>query len=190
MHSLRRTARPTRIQLPESVCAQANTYARNAMIGGRSHIRATEDRLAKLHEDQLTGQLCHAAASEFLFGSYEPWRSQREAADKNPTVGDGGIDFEGWPIDVKGSKMRGSSDPRSYHLIVRPAELKTGTWYIHALVDRDQPSAVWITGIASGAAIRASSITTSGPLAGAYAIPVPLLSAIELVWTKQPSDVR
>lgn len=190
MRPLRKKARPTLIELPDFVYQQANTYAQNAMIGGRSHIRATQDRILKLHEDQLTGQLCHAAVSELLFDSFDPWREQREAADKNPTVGDDGTDFAGWTIDVKGSKMRGSTDPRQYHLIVRPAELKPTTWYIHALVQRDNPQAVWVTGIASGTTIQSGSVATSGPFTGAYAIPVPCLSAIELVWTQQPAEVR
>lgn len=179
---LRRTCYPIRITLPSSVVQQADQYAKNAMIGGRSNVRASDDRMARLYEDQMTGQLCHAAASVYLFGSFDPWKQQRQQADANPTKGDGGTDFLGWPIDVKGSKMRRSDDPNDYHLIVRPAELHDDVWYIRALVARDCSDMVYLAGVASGSTIRKTIPAVSGPFAGAYAIATAQLAAIELVW--------
>ena len=179
---LRRSSCPVSIRLPGSVCELAERYARNAMVGGRSHVRASGDRMARLHEDQLTGQLCHAAASVYLFGSFDPWRRHRDEADAEPMKGDGGTDFPGWPIDIKGSRMRGSCDPSDYHLIVRPAELCRSTWYVHSLVSCDRMDTVHLCGIASGGRVASVPVAESGPLAGAHVIGVPELSAIELLW--------
>jgi hypothetical protein len=139
--------------------------------------------MERLYEDQMTGQLCHAAVSEYLFGSFEPWIEQRKQADANPTKGDGGTDFLGWPLDVKGSRMRRSPEPNEYHLIVRPAELHDDVWYILALVAANASDVVYLAGVASGYTIRKTPTKTSGPFVGAYAIAAPELSAIELIWS-------
>ena len=180
--ALRKSGYTIAITLPKSIVQKADHYARNAMIGGRSNIRVTNERMDRLYEDQMTGQLCHAAVSDYLFASFDPWIQQRQEADANPTRGDGGTDFVGWPLDVKGSKMRGSEMPDDYHLIVRPAELHDSVWYVHALVAKNANDLVYLTGIARGYTIRQTEVMTSGPFRGAYAIKTWNLSAIELIW--------
>ena len=80
--------------------------AKLALIGGVSRIRKKEDRRKSLGEDQLVGQISTYAGSIFLTDSPDGYFKAREKANKNPHLGDGGVDIIGLPnVDIKGSKM-------------------------------------------------------------------------------------
>lgn len=108
-------------------------FARRACLGGRSHVRAA-DRGRSLALDQLVGQVGAMALSLWWYGSIEPYVAARRAADADPWRGDGGSDLPGLAVDVKASLMRGSPDPWSYRLAVRPAERHPGHVYVLGLV--------------------------------------------------------
>ena len=63
-----------------------------------------------------------------------------EKANKNPHLGDGGVDIIGLPnVDIKGSMMRYSSDPSKYRLLVRSRERHKDWIYVLAMVPKQRP---------------------------------------------------
>ena len=114
--------------------------AKLAMIGGVSRIRKKEDRRKSLGEDQLVGQISTYAGSIFLTDSPDGYFKAREKANKNPHLGDGGVDIIGLPnVDIKGSMMRYSKDPSKYRLLVRQKERHKDWIYVLAMVPKERP---------------------------------------------------
>jgi hypothetical protein len=121
------------ITIPDTYVPLISENAKKASLGGVSRIRGG-DRKTKLYEDQLVGQLCHAAGSLCLTGSIDAYVEAREEANRNPHLGDNGSDLLHLPIDVKGSLMRGGPDPLDYRLLVRPRERHDKHFYVLALL--------------------------------------------------------
>lgn len=122
------------ILIPKEHFELIQENAKEAEIGGRSQIRSGQDRQAALSEDQLVGQMANYAGILYLTESVDPYREIREQANRNKYEGDGGIDIPGFAIDIKGSLMRGGSNPAQYRLPVRPRERHENWVYVLALV--------------------------------------------------------
>lgn len=114
--------------------------ARLSDLGGRSNVHSGEDRRSRCFEDQISGHACHLAASLILFRSAYPYLRQRDRVNQDPYRGDGGADFEGTVIDVKGGMMRSSLRPLKHHLVVPKSEYHDGFVYVSCLTDSFVPS--------------------------------------------------
>lgn len=147
-------------------------HAKNASLGGNSHIRKRSDRMANLSEDQLVGQLGEFALCRWMRNEKAYWE-RREAIDKNPWVGDDGVDYPGFHLDVKTSLMRRHMDPSKYNLPVRPAERHDENVYILALVEpiiMMDMFYVWLIGWAKDEELPSPRKT--GIFQGAHLMPV------------------
>lgn len=122
------------ILIPPQDMDLVRSNAKAAQIGGISQIRSRRDRQESLGEDQLVGQMTNYAGIYYLTDSIEPYREIREQANRNRFSGDDGIDIPNYRIDIKGSLMRGPTDPTRYCLPVRPKERHTDWAYVVALV--------------------------------------------------------
>ncbi len=146
--------------------------ARLAEIGGVSRVRAAgDDRRGTLTMDQCTGMLGHWALSMWAFGSAEPWREQRRAANAHPLEGDGGVDLviRGRKTDVKTSEMRGPQDPLRYHLVVPPAERHADRVYVLALHPPGSYTVLLIGGVKEQSLPREPE--AAGTFKGKYVLP-------------------
>jgi hypothetical protein len=115
--------------------ALAQRHAKNAEIGGTSHVRGKKDRRQSLGEDQLVGQLGTLAGHKLWFGTDYFYRLSRYHADLHPEIGDAGGDVPGANIDFKASKVRyPDKDFLTYRLPVRPAERHKNWIYVLVLV--------------------------------------------------------
>jgi len=124
--------------------------AKKAEIGGKSQIRAANNRTSNLAEDQLVGQISTYCASMILTGSPEGYIQARDKANANPLAGDNGVDISGLPnIDIKGSLMRYSNNPLNYRLLVRPKERHENWIYVLALVPKERPYKTYLVGWAN-----------------------------------------
>lgn len=145
--------------------------ASKAEIGGRSQIRSGADRRENLEQDQLVGQIGNYAGHKHFFGNANLYRISRWYADIYPTMGDGGSDVPGANIDFKASRLKPGRSVTDYRLLVRPAERHPGTVYVLIVVDLDaDPVKAHLVGWAAEHELPAETLTT-GPLAGAYALP-------------------
>ena len=135
-----------RVSIPDRDMDLIRRNAREAEIGGASHIRRHDDRQETLAQDQLVGQICHYAAIKFLAGSIEGYIAAREVANENKYKGDGGRDVPGFPIDIKGSLIRGERALGDHRLLVRPRERRDGWIYVMALVESLDPPVIWLMG--------------------------------------------
>ena len=146
-----------------------------ACVGGRSSIRRG-DRAALLAVDQWVGLVCNLAVCEFLAGSPAPWALLRDRADANRYAGDGGEDFPGLAVDIKGASLRGNPDPLRYRLAVRPRERRAGWTYFLAIArstGEGVPTGgafVTIVGAAKDGDLP-TACELAGPFAGAFTIP-------------------
>jgi hypothetical protein len=107
----------------------------------------------------------------WAFGSADAWRASREKANKNPLVGDGGVDLvvDGKNVDAKASQLLPSRDPLRYRLAVRPRERHAGVVYILAL----HPHGLWnmlLVGFAEEPELG-DKPETEGVFSGAFTIP-------------------
>lgn len=122
--------------------ALVEKYLDAACMGGVSSVRRSDDRKANLRQDQLTGLLGNLGVSLHLYRSEEPFEKARKHANamsaKDPTWGDGGIDFPNTCIDVKTSRKIESLAPLYYNLLVRPDERHKGRCYIQALAIKEE----------------------------------------------------
>ena len=112
-----------------SLCAKE---AKAAELGGTSQLRTT-DRMNKLRQDQLVGQLGCCALSLYQTGGIEQYRLSRWFVNLDASRGDGGSDFPGSNIDVKTSRLRADwniEDILDLNLLVRPAERHAKNVYI------------------------------------------------------------
>lgn len=177
---------PVKVLVPDMVYHKCIEHAQKASIGGTSHVRNTDQRKSSLFDDQLTGQVTMAAASFYLFGSWEKWIEERERANRTPFKGDGGTDFLGTNFDVKGSRMRYGSDPMAYRLIVRPAEAHASSMYILALCGNTDPWNVCLVGCMPGSELVKIEQQKTGAFAGAIVVQATDLYAIERLWRINP----
>lgn len=184
------------IELSAAELERSQHFAANAQVGGRSEVRAKEDRQQSLVTDQAVGQLGEAALSKFLGGTMLFYELTRTVRDLDPHAGDGGGDLLATNVDVKCSLMRASADPLRYRLLVRPKERHAGMVYVLALVAPD----VWQTGIVhlvgwckdSDLPIKPA---TDPPFAGAYLVPAQHLSPLppltfNWLWNYQALELR
>lgn len=142
---------------------------------GGSNVRDPERKVSLLDEDNLVGMIGEWALSLALTGDDEAFRRSRAKRAERPWEGDDGDDLDGLGWDVKSSMMRYSSNPASYNLLVRSAELKRGIRYAAAFVCRDFRQ-VWLPGYATSEEVeRAFPLAGRGGRMGPHAIPVPKL---------------
>ena len=115
----------------------ASSHASAAQTGGRSNVNGDHDaRVQANGEYQLVGQLSTLAGHLWLYGTDSLYRQDRDLQNRHPEKGDGGSDVGAYSsIDFKGTRMRRSQDPLSYHLLVREAEYHPGWTYILCLVE-------------------------------------------------------
>ncbi len=140
-----------------------------------SQIQDVHERLRRLSEDQLTGQLAQLAGTIYMTGSDQMYRIQRWACMRHPDSGDGGFDIPGLCLDWKGSRLRPGLQPKNYVLPVRPNERKEGWTYGLVVVDVKPCS----TGFCADCHIMGwaadneldGSIKKEGLFKGAYVIP-------------------
>lgn len=149
----------------------AKTNAKLCSMGGRSTVRGRASREASLLEDQVTGQVCELAFSKYWFGSITQYQQARFARNQNPRVGDGGYDFPGFAMNVKGSLRRDPNRPfEKYHLLIRPAERKQGMTYIQAVADLTHDPLVVFLGFLADEEIT-GPVDEGWHFKGAHAIP-------------------
>lgn len=128
-----------KVVVPPDMTRHIAYCAKNAELGGKSHIRKTDDRQNNLGTDQLVGQLGEYVGTTHLFRDHNIYFARRYAIDKNPILGDDGADMPGLNIDFKTSLIRNQSKPlETYNLIVRPKERHKDNIYVLILV---QPNA-------------------------------------------------
>lgn len=180
------------IQLRSDELQLVEHFAKQAALGGTSHVRIRSDeRLEQLREDQLVGQVGECALSRYLCGSSLLYAITRTMRNLTPTQGDGGGDLLGTNIDVKTSVMRYSPEPLHYRLLVRPAELHPGTVYVLALVYPDwrETREVSLVGWATREDLP-DLPAPHGPFQGAYVLPAPHLHPLPpFAWTPTSSDL-
>jgi hypothetical protein len=156
-------------QISAQALRDCQGHAKLACLGGASHIRDEQDRLDRLFEDQVVGQLGQYYLSVWLHGTPAEYHLQRCVCNQRPTEGDGGADIIGSNLDVKASLMRASSDPMRYRLAVRPAELNDGWIYVLALVE-PMFTKIHLMGFAVADDLLERSTENEGPFAGARCI--------------------
>lgn len=157
------------IELPPDALATVVKHAKAAMVGGVSRVHGDADtRAAKLYEDQFVGQATTCAGHLFLLGHWREYDRERTEQNRTPTKGDGGSDYQGLPVDFKGSKMRGSLDPLDYRLPVRPHERHRGAIYVLALMPKG--TTVYLVGWARESELPADP-DAEGPFQGSFTIP-------------------
>jgi hypothetical protein len=121
--------------------------ARQAQLGGKSHIRDRDARQSSLSEDQLVGQIATYCGAVAITGDATGYFHARDKANANPHMGDGGVDVMGLDnVDIKGSMMRRSLNPFDYRLLVRPQERHDGWIYVLALVPPSRPYMAFVIG--------------------------------------------
>jgi len=137
-----------------------------------SHIQGFEERLRKLGNDQLTGQLAQLAGTIYMTGSDQMYRIQRWQCMQTPDRGDGGFDIPGLCLDWKGSRLRPGLPPTNYVLPVRPNERKDNWIYALVVVDviKDIEASCHIMGWCSDTELD-GRIHTAGLFEGAYVVP-------------------
>ena len=123
------------INLGSSAFAAAEWAASQTLIGGDNSVPSNNS----LWDDQMTGHLCELALYRYWYGSPVPdnWILSRYLQNINRLRGDGGSDFVGGNVDVKGSRMRGGLSLCDYHLLVRQRQ-SSSAWYVLALLDWDK----------------------------------------------------
>lgn len=162
---------PVRIQVQESMLRLAQEQGRLAQIGGASSVFPDhEERMDRIAEDQVVGQLGQMALAIWKDGHLGAYHEQRSLANASPLKGDGGSDLVGANVDVKASLMRGSTDPMRYRLAVRPREMHGGWVYVLALVE-PLMTAVSLVGWATSDDLASRGVEADGPFSGARCIP-------------------
>jgi len=101
-----------------------------------SSIQNLDERLKRLHQDQITGQLAQLGGTMYLTGSDQMYKLQRWSCMRTPDRGDGGYDIPGLSLDFKGSRLRPTKKPTDYVLAVRENERKKDWTYGLVVVDK------------------------------------------------------
>ncbi len=134
------------VDLDNSLLQIILKQSRLSSIGGSSQARGS-DRQCTLNEDQISGHACHMASSIHFFGSIDKFLEQREKANADPYKGDGGVDFLGTRIDIKGGNKRKSKNILDYNLIVPEPEYHKDFCYVSALTKKFQESTIASQGV-------------------------------------------
>lgn len=158
--------------------------ARKAELGGKSPVRE-DKRQETLAIDQIVGQIGQYALAIYFFGEPSRYYIQRLVANAHPEIGDSGQDILGSNMDVKTSLMRGSTNPMTYRLPIRPKELHEGHVYFLALVKPNgesalkmtEPIQVYIAGWVTDSDMP-DEPDDSGIFKGAYTIPASKLNPL------------
>jgi hypothetical protein len=184
--------KPIAIRLDRYDLARARYQAKQAEIGGHSHVR-NKERKHWLATDQQVGMACEYALHKYWFGDSVRWEESRWIRNQTPHLGDGGSDLFGANVDVKGSLIRNRTKPLdSYHLVVRPRELQRDHIYILALATEDKAldfAQVFLLGWATGAELTTFPPQEEGPFQGAYAVPAKKLwPLMPLQWRTQEAS--
>jgi len=161
-----------RVYITPGELAFIRRMAQAAELGGRSHIRASEDRQAALAEDQLIGQLGTAAFHKLWYGDLGQYKRERFLQNRFRFQGDGGSDLGAANIDVKTSLLRTGKPLLEHRLAVRPAERHPNWLYVLALSEPPGQAGayVWLIGWATDAMLPHEPVQ-DGVFAGAYVLP-------------------
>ena len=137
-----------------------------------SHIQDTNERLKRLADDQITGQVAQLAGTLYLTGSDHTYRMQRWISMLHPHLGDEGYDIPGLQMDFKGSRLKGGKSPHDYKMLVRPQERKHKWCYAFAVVEINSNKArAYMMGWFSDEEIKCKP-QSSGLFAGAHVISI------------------
>lgn len=157
-----------RVIIPEQDMGLIIANAKKARIGGSSNIRCSEARQRNLSIDQIVGQMCNYAAIQYLTDSAEGYMQIRKIANQHPFRGDQGRDIPFFPVDVKGSLIRGGRSTLDHRLLIRPRERHDNWIYVLALVESLEPPIVLLMGWAKDLDLREPE--SEGVFRGAHAI--------------------
>jgi len=137
---------------------------------GSATFKDVDERLRRLEQDQLTGQLAQLGGTLYLTGSDQMYRIQRWNCMRTPDQGDGGYDILGLTLDFKGSRLRPHRRPTSYLLPVRESERKKGWTYGLVVVDKDKDKIYChVMGWASDSELE-GRYNKEGQFSGAYTV--------------------
>ena len=135
------------VTVPDEYIDTIKDNAKKAAIGGRSHVRGSQDRKNNLIMDQIAGQLGEIAGSLFFTGSADGYISARDRRNRSPHRGDDGEDIDGVRCtDIKTSVMRYWPDPLRYRLMVRDDARRPNWIYVLALIKEDDALNVSLVG--------------------------------------------
>jgi predicted DCC family thiol-disulfide oxidoreductase YuxK len=99
-----------------------------------SHFHDAQTRQERLATDQAVGQVATAAVAKYLYGHTQPYLLTQMYHVLHRTRTDYGYDLGAINIDVKGSYMRGPSDPLRYNLTIPPGNVYPGWVYVQCLI--------------------------------------------------------
>lgn len=169
------------VQLSAAEYALCTRNGKSAEVGGRSSVVSDPgERVGKLVEHQLTGQLGNLAFCRYLYGmafGHYVYRVTRWAADRNPTRGDGGEDVPGCKVDVKASMIRTSLILTEHFLPVPESERHPETTYVLALVEQGEAPLVHLMGWAGEEELPKEK-ASSGTFAGKFILRADTLHAL------------
>ena len=159
------------IKLAEEKAAELVAFFRPRILGKKksgSNIQNFDERLKRLGEDQITGQLAQLGGTIYLTGGNQMYKLQRWNCMRTPDRGDGGYDIPGLSLDFKGSRLRPSKKPTDYVLAVRENERKRDWTYGLVVVDKYKDKVFChIMGWISDPELKGRLMET-GQFAGAY----------------------
>ena len=152
--------------------------AERAELGGSSNIyKDSAERLEKLPENQIDGQIGQFVGIKYLYGHTHLYTLARWHQNQRRNIGDGGHDIPGANVDFKASRIRKGDTIRDikaldYRLAVRPKERHPGWVYIQVLVSgwSEQGANVRIMGWAREDMLP-SQVEKGGPFDGAFILP-------------------
>ena len=150
------------------------SMANGAELGGRSEVRPDkDDRLDKLEQDQIAGQLGEGALHKYWHGHFLEYARFRWFKNKVKTSGDKGVDIVPFNVDVKTSMIsNGQRALGDYHLAVRDRERHDNWIYIAGLAKRLETgeAIVYLMGWATDSELP-EQVDEAGPLKGAHTLP-------------------
>lgn len=162
---------PIQLHINAAEMRMIRLMAKAAERGGESKVRPSDERLQKMAEDQIIGQIGAYAGHRYWYGHSQGYLQSRHVCNLYPHMGDGGSDIIGANIDFKASRIRSTTRPLDqYNLAVRSKERHAGNVYVLILVETDLETATaHLMGWASDDMFPKTP-ASDGPLAGAFTI--------------------
>lgn len=180
------TAKPhlVRIRITDVEAGFIARMAEKCALGG-SRFRVENGTMSPEtnYQDQLKGLTGEFALSKYLSGSAHGFKLWRWLRNRNPKVGDGGMDYPGLNVDIKATGARKGRALGEYTLVVRPKDRHEGWVYILGIVAADFRS-IALVGWAPTEALPAQ-VETEGDFRGAFILPADrLFPLMPLRWWK------
>lgn len=114
-------------------------------IGVRpSSVHNGRKRQQRIGIDQAVGQVATAAYCKYQYGDIQQYQITRFYRNQNPDRPDYGFDLGGLNVDVKGSFMRGSSNPKHYNLYAKPWDLRPDWIFVSVLIQGYEDYSKWV----------------------------------------------